>query len=91
MNRSTIRNVMLTLVLSMAVGTSWAKLPPPTEEQKAKAAEAGAKAAEAAKNEAELLTKAQDRVAEYYVKSQKAKGVAVKPVNAPSRVARPRK
>ncbi|MFZ5509804.1 MAG: formate dehydrogenase [Pseudomonadota bacterium] len=63
----------------LAAGSAWAKLPPPTEEQKAKAEEAKAKAAEAAKKEAELLSKAQDRVAERYIKEQQAKGVTVKP------------
>lgn len=72
------------LVLSLAaavfaVGAAQAKLPPPSDEQKAKAEEAKAKAAETAKKEAELLGKAQDRVAERYIKEQKAKGVAVKP------------
>ena len=43
-----------------------AKLPPLTDEQKAKV-------------EGELLGKAQDRVAEKYIKEQKAKGVIVKP------------
>ena len=60
-------------------GAVLAKLPAPTEEQKAKAEETKAKAAEAAKKDAELLTKAQDRVADHYIKAQKAKGVIVKP------------
>ena len=38
-----------------------------------------AKAAEAAKKEAEQLAKAMDRVADGYVKAQKAKGVTVNP------------
>lgn len=62
-------------------GVVFAKLPVPqlTDEQKAKAAEAKAKAAEAAKKEAEQLAKAMDRVAEGYIKAQKAKGVTIKP------------
>lgn len=56
-----------------------AKLPPLTDEQKAKAEEAKTAAAEKAKVEGELLGKAQDRVAEKYIKEQKAKGVIVKP------------
>lgn len=56
-----------------------AKLPPLNDEQKAKAAEAKQKADDAAKKEAELLSKAQDRVAARYIKEQKAKGVTVKP------------
>ena len=62
-------------------GAVFAKLPSPpmTDEQKAKAEEAKAKAAAAAKTEAEQLAKAMDRVAEGYIKAQKAKGIAVKP------------
>jgi len=71
-----------------------AKLPPPTEEQKAKAEEAKAKAAEAAKKDAEMLSKAQDRVAAYYLQQQKAKGVTPKPASvtpapAPATAAQP--
>ena len=47
--------------------------------QTEKAEEAKVKAAETAKTEAEQLAKAQDRVAEAYIKEQKAKGVIVKP------------
>jgi hypothetical protein len=46
---------------------------------KAKAEEAKVKAAETPRLEGELLGKAQDRVAEKYIKDQKAKGVIVKP------------
>lgn len=71
--------LILALLAALAFGMAQAKLPAPTEEQKAKAEEAKAKAAEAAKKEGELLGKAQDRVAERYIKEQKAKGVTVKP------------
>jgi hypothetical protein len=62
-------------------GAVFAKLPSPplTDEQKAKAEETKAKAAEASKKEAEQLAKAMDRVADGYIKAQKAKGVTVKP------------
>lgn len=60
-----------------------AKLPPLTDEQKAKAEEAKAAAAEKAKAESEQLGKAQDRVADKYIKEQKAKGVIVKPTPIP--------
>ena len=69
----------LILALTVASAGAWAKLPPPSEEAKAKAEEAKAKAAETAKVEAELLGKAQDRVADAYIKEQKGKGVIVKP------------
>ena len=79
MNRSTMNTAVLTLALSIAAGVAWAKLPPPTEEQKAKAAEASTKAAEAAKKEAEALAKAQDRVAESYLKAHKSNAATAKP------------
>jgi len=69
----------LTVFCLFTTGAVFAKLPAPSEEQKAKAVEAKAKAGEAAKKEAELLAKSQDRVADRYIKAQKAKGVAVKP------------
>ena len=52
-----------------AFGVALAKLPPPTDEQKAKAEEAKAKAADAAKKEAELLGKYQDRAVDRYKKA----------------------
>lgn len=50
-----------------------AKLPAPTDEQSAKAAEAKAKAADAAKRDGELLAKSQDRVAEHYKRTKAVK------------------
>lgn len=74
------RKALLIAVLCLATtGAVLAKLPAPSDEQKAKAEEAKAKAGEAAKKDAELNTKAQDRVADHYIKAQKAKGVTVKP------------
>ena len=69
----------LILALTVASAGAWAKLPPPSEEAQAKAAEAKVKAAETAKLDGEQLGKAQDRVAEKYISEQKAKGVIVKP------------
>ncbi len=69
----------LILALTVASAGAWAKLPPPSEEAKAKAEEAKAKAAETAKLEAEQLANAQNRVAEAFIKQQKAKGITVKP------------
>jgi hypothetical protein len=63
-----------------AFGAALAKLPPPTEEQKAKAAEAKAKADEGAKKEAELLGTYQDRAADRYKKAGVAKTSATAPV-----------
>ncbi|OGA53343.1 MAG: hypothetical protein A3G24_18950 [Betaproteobacteria bacterium RIFCSPLOWO2_12_FULL_62_13] len=54
----------------LTVGMAYAKLPPPTEEQKAKAAAAKAKAAKEAKKQAAALAKAQDRVVARYKQSR---------------------
>lgn len=75
-------SVTLIAVFAFLAGSAWAKLPPApplTEEAKVAAEEKKAKAAEAAKKDNENLAKAQDRVAEKYIKEQKAKGVVVKP------------
>lgn len=62
--------IIAALLIGGVIGVASAKLPAPTDEQKAKAAEAKAKAAEAAKKGDELLSKSQDRTAEYYKKSK---------------------
>jgi len=73
--------MIIAALCAVTTGAVYAKLPTPqlTDEQKAKAEETKAKAAEAAKIEGELLAKSQDRVADRYIKAQKAKGVTVKP------------
>ncbi len=58
-------------VLSLS---AFAKLPAPSDEAKAKAAEAAAKAAHAGKVEGYKLCKSQDRAAAHYRKSGKAAG-----------------
>ncbi len=70
------------LALGCAVGVASAKLPAPSDEQKAKTAEAKAKADEGAKRDAELLAKSQDRAAENYQRSKVVKtgGAAAPPV-----------
>jgi hypothetical protein len=73
MNKSLI--ALAALVTSLGV---MAKLPPPSDEAKAKAEEAKAKAAHTAKVEAYDLCKAQDKVAAHVNKHNKAK--AGKPV-----------
>lgn len=74
--------VLLVALCAFSFG-ALAKLPPLTDEQKAKAEEAKVAAAEKAKAESEQLGKSQDRVAEKYIKDQKAKGVIVKPTPIP--------
>ena len=73
MNKSLI--ALAALVTSLGV---MAKLPPPSDEAKAKAEEAKAKAAHTAKVEAYDLCKSQDKVAAHVNKHNKAK--AGKPV-----------
>lgn len=70
MNKRTMWACIPALLVAGSVGLAYAKLPPPTEEQKAKAAEAKEKGAAAAKKENEALAKAQDRVAEHYKKTK---------------------
>ena len=55
----------------------WAKLPPPSEEAKAKAAETAAKAAHAGKVDAFKLCKGMDQVAATYFDQAKAAGKTV--------------
>jgi len=60
--------------------TVLAKLPPPSDEAKAKAAEAAAKAAHGGKVDGYLLCKSQDKVAAHYRKGNKsAKAAAATP------------
>ncbi|MGE0347801.1 hypothetical protein [Hydrogenophaga sp.] len=78
-----MKRILLCLSLLVAASVH-AKLPvpPPTEEAKAKAAEAAAKAAWTAKVGAYQLCKAQDKAAANYFKSASMKGKAVKPAEA---------
>jgi len=66
------------LVVCSAV-PAWAKLPPPSDEAKAKAAEAAAKSAHGNKVAAYELCKSQDRVAADYFAAAKKSGTAVRP------------
>jgi hypothetical protein len=69
----------LTLLCAAA---ALAKLPAPSDEAKAKAAEAAAKTAWAAKVDGYLLCKSQDKVAAHHAKTAKAAGKEVKPAPA---------
>jgi hypothetical protein len=66
------------LMLAVASATAFAKLPAPSDEAKAKAAEAAAKTAHAGKTDAYLLCKSQDKVAAHVQKTHKAQ--AGKPI-----------
>ena len=75
-------SVLLITVLCLGASGALAKLPPApplTEEARVAAEEKKAKAADAAKKDNEDLARSQDRVAEQYIKAQKARGVVVKP------------
>lgn len=71
-------------VIALAAGAllctaAWAKLPPPSDEAKAKAAEAAAKAAHGGKVEAYKLCKSMDAVAAAYYAGAKQAGKETKP------------
>jgi hypothetical protein len=68
------RIMIMCVAMGATAGTVWAKLPPPSDEAKAKAAEAKAKADDAAKKDAEDLGKAQDRAVTNYRKNKGIKG-----------------
>ncbi len=68
--------VVPALLVAGAVGMAYAKLPPLSDEGKAKAAAAAAKKAEAGKKAAEALAKSQDRAVTHY---KKEKGMAAAP------------
>ena len=70
------RILIMSIAMAATAGTVWAKLPPLSDEAKAKAAEAKAKADDAAKKDAEQLGKAQDRAAANY---RKNKGIKTSP------------
>ena len=67
------------MVLALSAGAACAKLPPPSDEAKAKAAEAAAKAAHGGKVASFQLCKSMERVAAVYRESAKKAGKEVKP------------
>jgi len=77
MNKSLVPTLLATLLLALST-SAFAKLPPPNDEAKAKAAEAAAKTAHTAKADGYLLCKSQDKVAAHVQRTNKAK--AGKPV-----------
>ena len=77
-----MNKALIAWILAVASVTAFAKLPAPSDEAKAKAAEAAAKTAHAGKVDAYLLCKSQDKVAAYVQKTNKAK--AGKPMDTPA-------
>lgn len=67
----------------LTAGSALAKLPPLSEEAKAKAAESAAKTAWSAKVAGYQLCQAQDRVASAYLQSAQAAGKSLQPVVTP--------
>jgi len=77
MNKTLFPTLLATLLVALST-SAFAKLPPPSDEAKAKAAETAAKTAHTAKADGYLLCKAQDKVAAHVQRTNKAK--AGKPV-----------
>jgi hypothetical protein len=67
------RILIMSVAMAATAGTVWAKLPPLSDDAKAKAAEAKAKADVAAKKDAEQLGKSQDRAVANYKKNKGGK------------------
>ena len=78
MKRSGLTLISLPLALALASG-AFAKLPPPSDEAKAKAAEAAAKAAWSGKRAAFETCQAQERAAARYFAEMKHAGKEVHP------------
>lgn len=76
-----MNKILFACLLTALGATAFAKLPAPSDEAKAKAAEAAAKTAHAGKVDGYLLCKSQDKVAAHVQKTNKAK--AGKPVATP--------
>lgn len=75
---------ILVFVASCALAVSaLAKLPAPSDEAKAKAAEAAAKTAHAGKVDAYQLCKSQDKVVAHYQKASKTANKSAKPATPP--------
>ncbi len=77
-----MNKALFALILTAASATAFAKLPPLSDEAKAKADEAKAKTAHAGKVDAYMLCKSQDKVAAHVQKTNKAK--AGKPEATPA-------
>ena len=74
-----IRSMFTLALAGLVAGSAWAKLPPPSDEAKAKAAEAAAKTAHTNKVADFQLCNAMNRVAATYRESAKKAGKEVKP------------
>lgn len=77
-----MKSILIGLVGTAVTLAAVAKLPAPSDEAKAKAAEAAAKTAHTGKADNYLLCKAQDKAAASYFKTVKTAGKDVKPAIA---------
>lgn len=77
-----MKKLIVLALASLLGGAVLAKLPAPSDEAKAKAAEAAAKTAWTGKVGGYQLCKSQDKVAAHYYKTAKAGGKATKPATA---------
>ena len=77
-----MKNLLIATLFAGVSVTALAKLPPLTDEAKAKAAEAAAKAAWSGKVDNYLLCNSADKVAASYFKTAKAAGKETKPPTA---------
>ena len=68
-----MNKTLFAMLLAALSATAFAKLPAPSDEAKAKAAETAAKTAHTGKVDAYLLCKSQDKVAAHVQKTNKAK------------------
>ena len=74
-----MKKILIATLFASLSAVALAKLPPVSDEAKAKAAEAAAKAAWAGKVDGYLLCKSMDKVAASYYKTAKAAGKETKP------------
>lgn len=74
-----MKQILVFLAAGVVASVTFAKLPAPSDEAKAKAAEAGAKAAHGNKVADFQLCKSREKTAAYYYKSAKAAGKETKP------------
>jgi hypothetical protein len=77
-----MKRILALTAFTVCAASALAKLPPPNEEAKAKAAEAAAKTAHGNKVADFQLCNSMNRVADYYTASAKKAGKDVKPATA---------
>ena len=79
-----MKHHIVLMTLALTAGSAMAKLPPVSDEAKAKAAEAAAKTAWSDKVAGYQLCQSQDRVAATYLAQARAAGKSVQPATTPA-------